>query len=492
MSPPEAGPSNQPFTPSRRTRRSRSGSPPRRSTGKRKERDGSPPSERQSKKTKKGKAKDTTRTSKQKKTARRKNAHHIRLDALDESEASLQKAFNVHLQAMWGITSSVDIPATPSAAQVAAFKARFGSTDSWEDFRKSLSYDHNQALASINTLRSAIGPNRNPIARNVAGIDDQYLHIIFSAILSAGFPEWRPDVVTGTPESLYNRAHQTIAIHTFQVVATAQGYMHMSPDLSRLQDPILLGRLYNNFVWALMRDKILQERARPGAVVARRKVGTVYKRRGTLKTSRVTTIARAGWPKVVVKLAAETFCHSDDEIDPVDGKYWTRKKTVRGANPNDFFATIDEDAKVLAAADGKPPGSREVRTRKPAPANVAPSALTNRLPRKVPLDFFDHVAFNKFPVQLRACYRNAPIALPARRHWVDGKVPDSFKTMTEANFMAGYGDEVRKQYDLPTEAEAAQMEDWEWMDDDDVEGDDDIEPNEDDEDPGEPMEEDDV
>ncbi|KAJ7182570.1 hypothetical protein C8R43DRAFT_855058, partial [Mycena crocata] len=131
-------------------------------------------------------------------------------------------------------------------------------------------------------------------------------------------------------------------IQTFQVVATAQGYYRLSPDLTKIQDPILLQRLYRNFVFSYMRKRILLEMRQAGAVAARAKNTTTYKRRKSLTTIRYRSILLAGWPKIVAKLAAERYCHSDDEVDPVDGQYFVRPKTVRSDNATNFFRAIDE------------------------------------------------------------------------------------------------------------------------------------------------------
>jgi hypothetical protein len=90
-------------------------------------------------------------------------------------------------------------------------------------------------------------------------------------------------------------------------------------------------------------------------------------------------------------------------------------------------------------------------------AGAQPTKISARLPRKVPLDWFNPTIFNKYPAILRARYRDSGVALPAARHWVNGRVPDKFKSMSNTEFKP-YSDEVRGYYKLPTDEELAQMD----------------------------------
>ncbi|KAJ7080889.1 hypothetical protein B0H15DRAFT_953237 [Mycena belliarum] len=140
----------------------------------------------------------------------------------------------------------------------------------------------------------------------------------------------------------------------------------------------------------------------------------------------------------------------------------------------------------------------QFRTRVVDP-DAQPSTISDRLPVNVPIDYFDPAFFNALPARLRAKYRKNAVALPAMRHWSNGKVPDRFKTMDGTHFMEVYGNEILVQYNIPTEEEIEQMqangEDPDGRDDDEEEdGDDDDDDDEDDEDgsPGSAMDEDEV
>ncbi|KAJ6551988.1 hypothetical protein B0H10DRAFT_2242296 [Mycena sp. CBHHK59/15] len=89
--------------------------------------------------------------------------------------------------------------------------------------------------------------------------------------------------------------------------------------------------------------------------------------------------------------------------------------------------------------------------------NAQSSSISERWPKDCPLDWFNPTAFNKLPARLRAWHRHKGIALPPARFWVDGRVPDKFKTMSDAHFMTHYGNEVLALYNLPTDEEIEQM-----------------------------------
>ncbi|KAJ7160855.1 hypothetical protein C8R46DRAFT_846394, partial [Mycena filopes] len=193
----------------------------------------------------KGKAKaKAPRTSAQRRRDR-KDPDHLTRDAVEEDEKGLQAAMNLHINCLWGIFSATQVPEMPTPAQVAAFQRRFTTTDAWEDYYKKLTYNSTEALAQISALRrDATLRNKSPIARNIVQMEDNDLHTMFVGVLSAGLRHWRPDVVGETRESVYNRAHELVAIKTFQDCATNHAYIRLSPDLTKINDRKLLQKLY--------------------------------------------------------------------------------------------------------------------------------------------------------------------------------------------------------------------------------------------------------
>ncbi|KAJ6499741.1 hypothetical protein C8R47DRAFT_971658 [Mycena vitilis] len=266
-------------------------------------------------------------------------------------------------------------------------------------------------MNKIRELRLAGAGRKGTIAANIAQVGEQHLQLIFSTILSAGLVQWRPDIIGGTFDSLYNLAHENIAINTFQQVAGAHGYVRIGPDLTRLRDAAFLRKLYRNSILA------------------------------------------DGWPQGVAALVAEPYANSDDEFDSETQTYTIKPKNARGANATNFIrGTVDPGCKKMKTTQGQFRG----RIRVIVP-DAEPTKISERLPDDVPLDWFNPAVFNEYPARLRAKYRNKGVVLPAARHWVNGQVPDRFKTMDDTYFMERYGDEVLALYRLPTDEEIAQM-----------------------------------
>ncbi|KAG6912229.1 hypothetical protein DXG01_016204, partial [Tephrocybe rancida] len=93
------------------------------------------------------------------------------------------------------------------------------------------------------------------------------------------------------------------------------------------------------------------------------------------------------------------------------------------------------------------------------------SELTTR-PKDVPIDFFSPDYWNNImTVRERADCRAADgtyhVALPLEEFCGSWKECAKWKNLSDADFMERYGKEVLKEYDLPTEEELKQMEEWE-------------------------------
>ncbi|KAJ7629153.1 hypothetical protein DFH06DRAFT_1338433 [Mycena polygramma] len=388
-----------------------------------------------------------------KRQAARRDIFHIPASSLTPGEKKMQTSIHTHIFIMLGIFSMLDLPDQPAEHMLITFAKRFATADEWEAFEATLSTDHSGAMNKIRELRLAGAGRKGTIAANIAQVGEQHLQLIFSTILSAGLVQWRPDIIGGTFDSLYNLAHENIAINTFQQVAGAHGYVRIGPDLTRLRDAAFLRKLYRNCVYSMLRKRLLAERAEAGAVVARAKKTNTYKVRKSLGIARSRAILADGWPQGVAALVAEPYANSDDEFDSETQTYTIKPKNARGANATNFIrGTVDPGCKKMKTTQGQFRG----RIRVIVP-DAEPTKISERLPDDVPLDWFNPAVFNEYPARLRAKYRNKGIALPAARHWVNGQVPDRFKTMDDAYFMERYGNEVLALYRLPTDEEIAQM-----------------------------------
>jgi hypothetical protein len=139
--------------------------------------------------------------------------------------------------------------------------------------------DH-ATLQSIRELRArcAKDPSSN-IVLAISRVPENALRLIFSTVHSCGLPSWRPDLIGGTPTSLYNGALEAIALWTFEQAATTFAYAHLSPNMTYLQDTSLIQKLYKNFLWSYLKRLALKEQKEPGSVARAVQENKAYKSR---------------------------------------------------------------------------------------------------------------------------------------------------------------------------------------------------------------------
>ena len=116
-------------------------------------------------------------------------------------------------------------------------------------------------------IRAMMGTKKTSIISCWRGLSDQWIAVIFSCIATAGLRRWAPDFL-GDAKSMYNFLHEHIAIYTFQMICTAQGYHHMNPDMSLVNAPAFLTAVYRSFIFAYMRPLVKKEIDQRGRVVS--------------------------------------------------------------------------------------------------------------------------------------------------------------------------------------------------------------------------------
>ena len=90
------------------------------------------------------------------------------------------------------------------------------------------------------------------------------------------------------------------------------------------------------------------------------------------------------------------------------------------------------------------------------------STLT-AMPESVPIDWFEPDAWNSFTVRERVEYTAGGISvgLPLEKHCDTLAKCAKWKNLPEKEFMEKYGNDVLAQYHMPTDAEIAQLEEYE-------------------------------
>ncbi|KAF8144157.1 hypothetical protein K438DRAFT_1783118 [Mycena galopus ATCC 62051] len=360
--------------------------------------------------------------------------------------------------------------ADPSPANiVAGFEQRFSSPEDLDGHLNSIlaaaipptNSVYEQVAAFLSTAKAMTSQTATDAAR----VGDHHLRSMFNAIANAGLQVFAPDVF-GNPESLYNLAHEHVAIHSFRAIASLFAYSSIySIDLSLIKDDHLLRRFYRSFMYGRMKSQAGKEERRPGRVGVDIVLNNIYRRRDEMKAFRTTQIADDCFMnKTVALLAAENDCHSDDE-ELADGTgFMVHEKPGRDSAVSAFFGVLTARRETTLSQQRKK-GSWRRRIRR---RGLPPSDLSHVRPTNVPIDYFSPQFFNDLSVRDRAIYMNNGVALPTAEHcqtWADIA---KWKGLAKAEFMAKYGDAKRALYVLLTEAELAELDDdsMDSMDDD--------------------------
>jgi len=202
-------------------------------------------------------------------------------------------ALETHIRILLGALTNASIPEAPDPHVIRTFEQRFTDAREVDRLLKGSTTFQNgdrSALQSIRNLRVQIAmePASN-IAIAVSRVEERSLRLIFSTVHSFGLPEWRPDLIGGTPTSLYNGALESIALWTFEQAATSFAYTHLSPNLRYIQDTALIQKLYRNFVWSYLRGLVLREQKEQGSVSRALQENKAYKSRSEVRKAVIYT-----------------------------------------------------------------------------------------------------------------------------------------------------------------------------------------------------------
>ena len=182
-----------------------------------------------------------------------------------------------------GCMTNISVPEAPDPHVIQTFEQRF--TDAREvdrllKGRSTFQNSNDAALKSLRDLRARCARDATSnIALAVTRIPENSLRLIFATVHSFGLPVWRPDLLGGTPTSVYNGALENIALWTFEQAAASFAYAHLSPNLRYIQDTSLIQKLYKNFLWSYMKGLALKEQKEAGSVSRGMQENRAYKLR---------------------------------------------------------------------------------------------------------------------------------------------------------------------------------------------------------------------
>jgi len=180
------------------------------------------------------------------------------------------------------VTNS-SVPKAPNLHTINTFEQRFSDARDVNHLLKGRTTFQNGNRTPLQSLRElqahcATDPTSN-IVLAMTRVPENSLHLIFATIHSFGLPSWRPDLLGGTPTSIYNGSLENIEIWTFKQAISSFAYAHLAPNMHYVHNTSLIQKLYKNFLWSYMKSLALKERKESGSVIWAVQENKAYKSR---------------------------------------------------------------------------------------------------------------------------------------------------------------------------------------------------------------------
>ncbi|KAJ7855345.1 hypothetical protein B0H13DRAFT_1903173 [Mycena leptocephala] len=379
--------------------------------------------------------------------------YQLRKIQIPEKFKNTKNCGYLHGYILLGIVSAKVAAASPDAAHIAKFNSRSepGFLAALEDKLRTQSNEQTGAAKMVSFVRKAAKAedlNGGLIAKQILLIPESCLLAIYSAVLSAGLDHWQPDMLS-PPDTIYNRIHQMVYTHTFKFALAAFAYRFLQPTPSAFNNDALINDIFLSFTFFYMRGKSKAELKAPGKLLRNNEDNNTSRRRKTLGKNRVTFALMDKQPERVVMMLKDQRCHSDDE-EGSDREhhivYWVNKKGPRSASATTFIHA--NEPRRIKTQRGKKKGKKEERMRRADPDAVE-SEMSQQIPAKTTVDWFDPDYFNDLPAKMRFEYAQNGVALPLIH--LHGNT--DYKMMNNDAFMAAYGNDVLALYNIPTTQE---------------------------------------
>lgn len=193
-----------------------------------------------------------------------------------------QAAFELHIRLLIGAYSNAALPEPPTMHDIRTFEQHFNSANQVElmlrnSFRNYVVID-DQIRKLLKELRAQCACEHGAtIARSISRIPDNIIRLIFGAVHEFGLSAWHPELLTGSPTSMYHLLLEAIAIWTFEQALASFGYRFLSPNISFVNNTAFVKKIYMNFVWSYLRGLVLKEHKEPGSVARGLEANKAYK-----------------------------------------------------------------------------------------------------------------------------------------------------------------------------------------------------------------------
>ncbi|KAF9043558.1 hypothetical protein BDZ89DRAFT_1008945 [Hymenopellis radicata] len=339
---------------------------------------------------------------------KRQHLYHISQDEIPEDARTIKTALELHIRILGVLTDMNALPPAVDDVLQAQFERLFGSENSISLTVHAALKGTNvtaQAVSKIQSVHSNAGTSI--IAKNMRRVEEDFLSIIFGTLERCGLQQWAPDIRAGTPNSMYNSLHEHIALSTFKTVTIAHAYIFLKPNPAYLKKHNFLQQLYRNFVFSYLKGKADREARNPGSLA--------------LRMARISQLKSEGFHSRYLSLMEEIDAHSDDEEADND-EYHIKHKLGR--------------ATLLTRIPG--------------------------LPQNVPLDWFEPDFYNNsLTVRERAQYMDNGVVLPKREWCQTLENIRMWKNLDDKAFELQFGNDKLALYNLPTEEELQQLDEYE-------------------------------
>ncbi|KAK7036972.1 hypothetical protein R3P38DRAFT_3182983 [Favolaschia claudopus] len=389
--------------------------------------------------------------------------YQLKRDQIPTALKGTKDAGYLHGYILFGMVRSDSAPSRPSASAIATFEKRY-TPNFLQELQQILrtTVPHSKAAKMVAMIREGAkreAGNGSQIAKDILEIKETFLLSTYTMVLAAGLEVWCPDVL-GAPDSLYNQVHETVFFESFRSANISYAYRIKGPTTTGTNNPALIRYSY-------MRRKAQIELRTPGKLADNADEGRSRNRRARLAEKRQAFALKDKFPDRVLQLVGDERCNSDDDSGTDDDHkviYSIKGKSLRSASATSFIHKL-EDRRIAddQFTRGLKRSNLYERSRRRVP-NAPESDLSIQIPKQAPIDCFDPERFNDFPAETRFRYAKYGVALPLLEHH---KRTD-WKTMSKAVFMEKYGNDVLKQYSIPSAEEMERQGNSGWEADEQV------------------------
>ncbi|PPQ74620.1 hypothetical protein CVT26_007464 [Gymnopilus dilepis] len=402
-------------------------------------------------------------------TERRPSDWHISRKDVPSAARKTKEALEVHIRALWCLPDQNAVPPQVSAEDRNTYAARFTSEANIRtSVQDSLNNSGEFMLAAEERFESLLSTlsESSKISANIRRIPKPLLLLAFRSIAFFGLLRWAPDVLSKDPESLYNLLHEHIALKTFEQIAGAYGYSHIGTNLTVIRDYALMRKFYRNFVFSYLQGIAKKEAKMPGAVELSHERENAVKRRNELAGKRDNKFVAEAFHADFIWSVKEPEGHSDDEcveITNASGEkefvYEIAEVEGRSTKYTTFYHdVIDPRTRIEQRRRGQ---HKKQFRRRVVPEEARPSRFEGEpLPKKVFIDYFEPDFWNNFSIEDKARYIENGIYIgmpPANlcKRWQDVV---EWKGLNRDQMKERYGDEVLREYTIPTVDELWQLQ----------------------------------